>query len=51
MTTVGEDQVRDCLRKLKVHKSTGPDEVHPRVPREPVDEIAKPASIVSEKSW
>ncbi|KAK4822674.1 hypothetical protein QYF61_019041 [Mycteria americana] len=29
--TVGEDQVRDHLRNLKVHKSMGPDEVHPRV--------------------
>jgi len=29
--TVGEDQVRDCLRNLKVHKSMGPDEMHPQV--------------------
>jgi len=28
--TVGEDQVRDCLRNLKVHRSMGPDEMHPR---------------------
>ena len=27
--TVGEDQVRDHLRNLKVHKSMGPDEMHP----------------------
>jgi len=25
---VGEDQVRDCLRNLKVHRSMGPDEMH-----------------------
>jgi len=31
--TVGEDQVRDCLRNLKVHKSMGPDEMHPWVLR------------------
>jgi len=28
LPTVEEDQVRDHLRNLKVHKSMGPDEVH-----------------------
>ncbi|KAM9598579.1 uncharacterized protein ACIBXB_004267 [Morphnus guianensis] len=32
--TVGEDQVQDHLRKLKVHKSMGPDEMYPRVLRD-----------------
>ena len=31
--TVGEDQVKDCLRNVKVHKSMGPDEMHPWVLR------------------
>ncbi|KFV93763.1 hypothetical protein N327_01724, partial [Fulmarus glacialis] len=49
--TIGEDQVQDHLRNLKGHKSMGPDEIHPQVLKELVDEVANPLFIIFEKSW
>lgn len=51
LTNVGEDQVQDCLRRLKVHKSMGPDEMHLQVLRKLLDVVAKLPSLIFKKSW
>ncbi|KFZ63590.1 RNA-directed DNA polymerase from mobile element jockey, partial [Podiceps cristatus] len=51
LPTEREDQVREYLRNLKVHKSMGLDEVHLLVLRERADKVAKPLSIVFDRLW
>ena len=46
---IGDNQVQDHLRNLKVHKSMGPGEVHLWVLSKLVDEVAMPLSTMFEK--
>ncbi|KFV67120.1 hypothetical protein N307_07265, partial [Dryobates pubescens] len=49
-STVSEDKVCDHLRILKIYKSMGPDEIQYRVLKELSDVVARPLSMVFDKS-
>ena len=44
--TVGKDRVQDRLKNPTMHKSMGPDKIHPQVLRELDDEATKLLSIM-----
>ncbi|NWZ98260.1 PO11 protein, partial [Nesospiza acunhae] len=48
---IQEETVKELLKCLDVHKSMGPDGIHPRVMRELANELAKPLSIIYQQSW
>ncbi|KFV96106.1 hypothetical protein N327_11049, partial [Fulmarus glacialis] len=48
---VDTEIVRDQLYQLNVHKSMGPDGIHPRVLKELVDVMAGPLSIIYQRFW
>ncbi|KFQ85762.1 hypothetical protein N337_01423, partial [Phoenicopterus ruber ruber] len=43
--------VSDLLYHLDIHKSMGPDGIHPRVMKELVEVLTKPLSIICQQSW
>ncbi|KAJ7413561.1 hypothetical protein BTVI_42991 [Pitangus sulphuratus] len=48
---IQEETVSDLLNHLDPHKSMGPDGIHPKVMRDPAEELAKPLSIICQQSW
>lgn len=49
--TISADQVQEHIENPKVHKSRGPDKIHPPVLKELVAKAARPLAIIFEKLW
>ncbi|KGL96039.1 hypothetical protein N301_02989, partial [Charadrius vociferus] len=43
--------VRDLLQHLEIHKSIGPDGIHPRVLRELAEVLTRPVCVIYQQSW
>ncbi|TRZ10138.1 hypothetical protein HGM15179_016971 [Zosterops borbonicus] len=50
LLVIQEEAVRELLSHLDVHKSMGPDGIHPRMMKELTNELAKPLSIIYNQS-
>ena len=46
-----EEIVSDLLHHIDIHKSMGPDGMHPRVLKELAGVLTKPLSIIYQQSW
>lgn len=51
LSAVGQDEVQEHVRNVKMHKSMRPAETHPWVLSELSDEVTKPLPIIFEKLW
>jgi len=51
LPVIQKETVNDLLCHLDTNKSMGLREIHPRMLRELVDELAKPLSIIYQQSW
>uniref|UniRef100_A0A452IPG4 Reverse transcriptase domain-containing protein n=1 Tax=Gopherus agassizii TaxID=38772 RepID=A0A452IPG4_9SAUR len=48
---ITKEQVKNHLEKLDACKSPGPDEMHPRILKELIEEVSEPLAIIFGKSW
>ena len=49
--TTQEETVSDLLHHIDIHKSMGPDGIHPRVLKELAGVLTKAPSIIYQQSW
>ena len=47
---ISEEDVKDCLYNLKINKASGPDFISPRLPKEGAIVLARPFSVIFNRS-